>query len=100
MKNGTSRIPGQLRDNNGNIFSEPQDIVDAFATTIANVFTVNNSTHIESTSISSNSFSMSSVSIEDLILIMSNLSNKQTCGDDLVPSFLIRDCRYALVHHN
>ena len=66
LKNGTSRIPDQLRDNNGNIFSEPQDIVHAFATAFANVFTVN-----DSTSISSNSFSMSSVSIENLSLIIS-----------------------------
>ena len=94
LKQGTSRIPTQLIDNANNNFTEPQAIVNAFATTFSKVYTSDNAPSMDSTDCT-RSFTINSVSEQDLIIIMSKFSTKLTAGDDLIPSFLVHDCKYA-----
>ena len=93
-KNGTSRIPCSLSDDAEETFSDPQDIVNAFARTFSprsNCVPTETSSYVYN-----NCLSITHVTPEDLISTMAKLTNKRTSGDDLIPSFLIRDCRYIL----
>ena len=42
------------------------------------------------------SFKMQNVAEEEVLSVMSSFPNKLTAGDDLTPSFVIRDTRFAL----
>lgn len=95
-KRGISRIPYKLRDNS-NEYSDPKDIVNAFASTFSSFFTQNPQLHPEDVLSNCNNFTIPNVSEEDLLKIMSKLSNKTTSGDDQLPSFLIKDCKYVFV---
>lgn len=43
-----------------------------------------------------NSFSLYSVTTDEIVSVISKLANKWIADDDLVPSFLVRDCRFVL----
>ena len=98
-KKGITRIPGLLYSND-EICDTPDTIVNAFANYFASTMTQSSSTgefDVDSTNfLIYQSFHLHNVSEEDIISIMSKFSNKFTAGVDEIPSFLIRDCRFAL----
>ncbi|KAJ3640833.1 hypothetical protein Zmor_027371 [Zophobas morio] len=96
QKKGTSRIPNQLVDDDNTEYAEPQKIVDAFASTFERAFSPVDSSPPQFSSCSMSSFSLSHVREEDLIPIMAKCSNNLTAGDDSIPSFMVRDCRFLL----
>ncbi|KAJ3649307.1 hypothetical protein Zmor_021058 [Zophobas morio] len=91
VKKGTSRIPSYMIDEEHNEYTDPQDIVDAFAKTFANAQTNDSSTSFLSTYENSSICSVFPVSPNQLISIMKNFPNKLTAGDDSIPSFVLRD---------
>ena len=96
QKRGTSRIPSYMTDEKHIEFTDPQKIVDTFAKTFSSVYTNNRAPSFTTSNGIYSSFSVTSVSPEELILIMGKFSNKLTAGDDLIPSFIIHDCRHIL----
>ncbi|KAJ3649997.1 hypothetical protein Zmor_021710 [Zophobas morio] len=96
VKKGTSRIPSYMIDEENNEYTNPQDIVDAFAKTFANAQT-NDSTSFLPTYENSSICSVFPVSQNELISIMKNFPNKLTAGDNSIPSFVLRDCSSAFV---
>lgn len=95
MKKGTSRIPGKL-SYDGTPYSSPETIVNAFAKKFSATFPVNSSNMVPDKVFSNNfSFAMSPVSVNDLVEVMTKFKNNFTAGDDLIPSFLVRDARHV-----
>lgn len=92
-RQGKTRIPGKVFSNNAE-FDNPQDIVNAFASTFSGMYTTTKHAPTDHFN-HSLPFSFSPTTEDELINIMSTLSNKFTAGDDLLPSFFIRDCRYV-----
>lgn len=94
-KRGTSRIPGKLIDCDQE-YDDPHDIVNAFAQMFSKVYTPNSVLNLENVYSHCLPFTIPRVNEDELIKIMSSFSNKITAGDDLIPSFFIRDCRFVL----
>ena len=94
-KKGTTRIPGKITYN-GNVSDDPQKIVDMFAEKFSNVYLSGANTGIPDIITNKLSFSMQPVTEEQLVEVISTLTNKLTFGEDLIPSFLVRDARFVL----
>src|SRR5699024_4314007 len=93
-KQGTTRIPGKV--NYANIdYDYPVDIVNTFGKKFSSNFYPKPDYDIPDVISNNQSFNMQPVTTELLINIMSKFDSKFTCGDDLIPSFLVRDGRYV-----
>ncbi|KAJ3649111.1 hypothetical protein Zmor_020871 [Zophobas morio] len=94
QRRSSTRIPGRVH-NGLSEYTDPQTIVNGFAENFSKSYS-SDSAHIPSQS-SSNAlpFQFPYVSPVELINIMSKFHDKFTAGDDLIPSFIVRDCRYA-----
>lgn len=94
-KKGTTRIPSKLHHDNV-VLDTPTSIVEAFA----ELFSHNQSSNITlyncEACINTLPFSISLVSEDAVANVMSSFLQKFTAGDDLIPSFLVRDARFAL----
>lgn len=94
-RKGSTRISGDL-SLNGTAISDPQLIVDSFADVFSSVFTPALRPRVTSSYPDLPSFSVQHVT-EDLVSeLMGGLSSKHTSGDDMVPSFLVRDVRFIM----
>ena len=94
-KKGTTRIPGKL-SHNGNEYDHPQQIVDIFAENFSSMYKSKLDVSLTDVVTNNSSFIMQNVSEEEVLSVMSSFPNKLTAGDDLIPSFIIRDTRFAL----
>lgn len=94
LKQGSSRLPLSLRDD-VNEYTEPVDIVNAFDSFFASVYS-DNSMDFFDTVPTLPSFNIEQVNEDELIAVMKTFGAKLTRGEDQIPSFLIRDARYAL----
>ena len=77
-------------------FSKPVDVVNGFANHFSTTYLADSA--MDLSDLTNNILPLNFVSVEEqqLINIMAKFSNKFTAGDDLIPSFLIRGCRYVL----
>ena len=95
-RQGASRIPGRVFDGEGAELTDPQDIVDAFAAS----FSAHGSSFDPPASgvacAHTSGFSLRCVTENEVLAAMGSLANKFTAGDDSLPSYIVRDCRYAL----
>ncbi|KAJ3644314.1 hypothetical protein Zmor_026980 [Zophobas morio] len=91
-RRGHSRIPNTLHDEKFE-YSEPYSIVNAFADFFSSSFSLNDPILITDSVNSTVPFGFPLICEDDLTSVMERFSNKCTSGDDLIPSFLIRDCR-------
>lgn len=93
-KRGTSRIPGKLHCET-KYYDEPQAIVNGFADYFSSVFSPksNITTHNSLSNITNYPcINISSFNEKDLVNSLRALPNKMTAGNDLIPSFLVKDC--------
>ena len=92
-KRGSTRIPGVL--NNGTTdLTNPSEIVDAFADTFSGAYSDPGAASYTVRHSDCLSFSVLPVTEEELVRILSRSKNKLTSGADMVPSFLLRDCKH------
>lgn len=90
-KQGCTRIPNVLTYNNI-VLDTPQDIVNAFADKFCSTY--HSSTSFTNTNLSNNlPIVLPLITEDELINIMSSLPDNNISGDDLIPSFLLRDTR-------
>ena len=97
LKQGCSRIPGTVTANDI-VYNKPHDIVNAFATVFSDFFTDSSSFDPNNDKLHNNhpSITIGCITENDLISLMSKLQNKNNCGVDKIPDFLIKDCRFIL----
>ncbi|KAJ3661980.1 hypothetical protein Zmor_006350 [Zophobas morio] len=95
QRRGTSRIPNTVFKDSCT-FSRPLDVVNGIANHFSTTYVADIA--MDLSNLTSNILPLNFVSVQEqqLINIMAKFSNKFTAGDDLIPSFLIRDCRYVL----
>lgn len=95
QKRGCSRIPGRIfTEDKSSDFADPQSIVNGFAHFFSSAALINMEENLlfpETCNWGLN-FQFSSISLDQTVSIMKKLSNKFTAGDDLIPSFIVRDC--------
>ncbi|KAK9708404.1 Transposase IS4 [Popillia japonica] len=94
---GTSRIPGRMRHGDQELDS-PRDIVNSFAEEFARAYSgpCNSVSPLLSSDLLS--FHIPLISYDTTVKLMATLSNKYTSGDDQLPSFFIKDVRYAMAN--
>ena len=96
QKRGSTRIPGIMRSGDAEI-DAPREIVNAFAELFSGR---DNPTAIPSNAELSgslySSFNLSPVTETEVVAAMAALPNKISAGDDGIPCFVVRDCRFAL----
>lgn len=93
MKKGATRIPGKLHDDQSE-YNTPKEIVDAFANHFSNIFSDSSNFDISDTLGNNLSFVLSPVVEEDIVPLLASLQNKMTSGEDQLPSFLLKDCKF------
>ena len=91
----TTRIPGIVRDGTIDL-KDPSAIVDGFARTFSSAYSNGANSRCVETFSNYLSFVIPPVMEEDIIKIMAKFKNKFTAGPDMVPSFMVRDCRFVL----
>ena len=95
-RRSSSRIPGVVSDG-VSTYDSPEDIVQAFS----NEFSASGSVDpgvIDSSAVDFScmpSFCFGFSTPESMLRILVGMPNKLTAGDDQVPAFLVRDCRYV-----
>ncbi|KAJ3660858.1 hypothetical protein Zmor_005287 [Zophobas morio] len=94
LKNKDTRIPGVMKHNNDS-YDDPQQIVNLFASEFSKIFASSSSYKPVDVHSYLPPVILSRVSEEDVFNFLRRLANKETCGDDMLPSFLIKDCRYV-----
>ena len=87
-----SRIPAVMFAS-GNACEDPSEIVNGFAREFSSVFSRDADYDIVDTFSLAQPIVMRCVSVGDVEHCLGRLSSKFTSGDDLIPSFLVRDCR-------
>lgn len=93
-KHGRTRIPGVLYYNDIEL-DNPQTIVNCFAKLFSESYITDDMLYpADDTYLPS--FSLGPVAEDRLVALMSRLPDKMTAGDDCVPSFIIKSCRYSL----
>ncbi|KAK9745873.1 hypothetical protein QE152_g6554 [Popillia japonica] len=94
---GTSRIPGRMRHGDQEL-DNPRDTVNSFAEEFARAYSgpCNSVSPLLSSDLLS--FHIPLISYDTTVKLMATLSNKYTSGDDQLPSFFIKDVRYALAN--
>ena len=95
QRRGASRIPGVMM-NDGVELDSPQDVVDAFAEMFASVLPGVCGGDDEQEVSFLPTLVASEVDESEIVGLLSAFSSKHTAGDDLIPSFIVRDCRYVL----
>ena len=96
MRRGTTRIPPTLRNDVAE-FARPADVVAAFAELFSSVY--GQSVPLDQLPDAPSvvpSFWVPPVDESTLIGIMASFPDGNTAGADLIPSFIIRDCRFIL----
>ena len=97
IKQGTSRIPSKLRNSELVELNSPQDIVNAFASSFSEYFSASSSYNNTTKKFSNHSsFKLNLVTEDDIINILSTFKTKCTAGEDMVPSFLVKDACFIL----
>lgn len=96
-KNSGSRIPENMIGLDGTACTSLQDIVDEFARYFSGFYTASLPAGLDFEE-SLVSCGVDSLSCEEVLAAMQRLKPRLTCGPDLVPSFLIRDCAAVLCH--
>lgn len=94
-KQGISRIPSNLIIDGRNV-NDPQHIVQSFANMFLNKQTTSSIPVVCDLQSNRIPIILSHASEEDLIRTMARFADKNTAGDDGIPSFLLRDTRYVL----
>lgn len=101
---GQTRIPGTMMRDNTPIDS-PWEITNAFASHFESVFqdrAANEATVGDDLCDSSDVLVLSRFEEKDVLAAIGSLKDTLTMGPDMVPAFILRDCRYVLVeplHH-
>lgn len=96
-KKGQSRIPGLVKDASNAVFDNPQDIVDSFARFFQSVYVDSTNTDIDPDFNNAPYIDISEIHDHDVIEASKKLKDKLTSGVDGIPSFVVKDCVYALV---
>nr|XP_022907402.1 uncharacterized protein LOC111418925 [Onthophagus taurus] len=94
LKQGTSRIPSIVRDDVDE-YTIPIDIVNAFDSYFSSVYSDNSRDFTDAVP-TLPMFNIHQVTEEEIIAVMRGFSSKLTAGEDQIPSFLVRDVRFAL----
>ena len=94
-KRGSTRIPGVVSTGTTDL-TNPSEIVDAFADAFSNAYSDSGATHCPVTHSNCLSFFVPPVMEDELVGILSKSKNKLTSGADMIPSFLLRDCKLIL----
>ncbi|KAI4465636.1 retrovirus-related pol polyprotein from type-1 retrotransposable element r1-like protein [Holotrichia oblita] len=94
-RSSSTRIPNTMTYNDV-IFDSPNSIVDAFADRFSSIFSASSAFPLDFAKDNSVPLSLSYATEEDLLQLMSKFANVHTSGDDLIPSFVVRNARYAL----
>ena len=101
VRRGTTRIPGIMRDGD-TVFDSPSAIVNAFASSFKSVYRDGGSPVVSDELSCLTYVPVPSVTESELIQHMKTIGSSMTAGNDLVPAFLIHDCRQVfagpLVH--
>ena len=95
-KRGLTRIPGLVIDAGDAELSDPRDIVNAFAESFSAHVSPPDLQYSGADSGCESGFVVPCIDERDVLTAMASLANKFTAGDDCLPSFVVRDCRYAL----
>lgn len=81
---------------NGSLLTTPQEIVDGFAKFFADSYTPCNSNRSSNPiNCSERSFRLTKVSEVEVLSALKSIKPKMTTGPDLIPAFLIKDCRFV-----
>ena len=96
MKQGTTRIPGKMHDEDIT-YESAEDIVNAFERVFSNKYCPSSDLSVNDIHSNLPSFKLIPVSEEELLKKMSTFPIKNTAGEDQIPSFLIHDTRFALI---
>ena len=98
-KKQQTRIPGKVV-NNDLAFEAPQSVVDGFSDYFSSVYSTSTSTNAFDELNCFNYldvFNIRELTEIDIINSANKLKNKMTSGHDQIPSFLVKDCRYAFI---
>ncbi|XP_044757831.1 uncharacterized protein LOC123315985 [Coccinella septempunctata] len=95
-RRGSSRIPDEIRDAQGNIKCGQRDVADSFATYFEGIYQVPQCVRTDDgdVGVDSDIVHVSSVCVDDLILAARKLKNKNTAGPDGIPSKLFEIILY------
>lgn len=91
-KRNTSSIPSSMTFENS-VLNSPSHIVNAFAKYFHSVFTIPTTDPLPPLlSYSNNLISLDHISVDDIMLSIKTLKPSLSCGPDLVPAMIIKDC--------
>ena len=81
----------------GNSIHLPQDVVNSFADHFSSTFDnvladIDIENILESSNDMASLINIKSISLDEVILAMKSIKGKQTCGEDQIPAFLLKDC--------
>ncbi|KAJ3652095.1 hypothetical protein Zmor_018091 [Zophobas morio] len=96
MKQGTTRIPGKMHDEDVT-YESAKDIVNVFARVFSAIYLPSGDLSVNDIHSNLPSFKLIPVSEEEFLKMMSTLPIKNIAGEDQIPSSLIHDTRFALV---
>nr|CAI5866027.1 unnamed protein product [Callosobruchus analis] len=95
-KKGSSRIPGRMSLRN-KVYDNPHEIMEAFAEYFQSVYVQNSSNMLPSLSSQHSCVDITHLSDNVIMQSLCRLPNKLTAGEDMIPSFLIRDAAHVFV---
>lgn len=100
-KKGRSGTPSFVRDDAGVEYGSAKSIADAFAVYFSSVFTLSDAPRFSVDSdlgdAAHGCIRATPVTDEDIIRAVKRLGNNMTAGEDMIPSFFVRDCSGILV---
>lgn len=92
------RIPRILYNKSQYEYTDPTEIVNAFANLFMETHEFSHDTCAVKSTSDALPYMLSLISAEEVINIMSTFPNKLMSGYDMIPTFLIKDCRYILAY--
>ena len=91
-----TRIPGKMSFSD-EIFDDPSSIVNAFSNYFKSTYvssTTSDNSYLTETSFTSSTINISRITENDILQAINRLKPGMTAGPDLVPSFLVKDCKF------
>ena len=98
-KKSTNMLPDVLKSGDSE-YSDPKEVSNAFADFFSSVYSTPstpNSLDNAHTYRSNTNISLDKLSDQSIMMALTKLKNRPTCGPDGVPCFFVRDCRQALI---
>ena len=101
QKKGQSFLPGIMRDSSNNTFENGLDIVNAFRNYFQSVYIESSSNNLPTNNYiqtnASGAINVTRISEEEICRAFCKFSASNTCGNDGIPAFLIKDCKTIFV---